>query len=82
VTEYIEYTEVITENDDYYKEPITYKEFCKIVSKIYNEEELTKDKLKDIVIKYLIRNKDVNNSYDDLLNFVNEIDKRFNLKIV
>ena len=81
MAEFIEYTEFITESEDYYKEPITYNEFCKIVSKI-SEEELTKDKLKYIVNKYLIRNNDVNNSYSDLLGFVNEINEKFNLKVL
>lgn len=80
MNEFIEYTEIITKYDEY-KEPITYNEFCKIVSNV-SEEELTKDKLKYIVNKHLIRNKDVNNSYSDLLGFVNEINERFNLKVL
>lgn len=67
--------------ESYYKEEITYNDFLITIGENV-EEELTKNKLKDIVIKHLIRNNDVNNSYDDLLNFVNEIDKRFNLRLI
>lgn len=67
--------------ESYYKEEITYNDFLIAIGENV-EDELTRDKLKSIVIKHLIRNNDVNNSYEDLLSFVNEIDKRFNLKIV
>ena len=75
------------QGEPFYYAPIDYNQFLYITKESYftpeiREEELTKDKLKDVVIKHLIRNKDVNNSYSDLLSFVNEIDKRFNLKLI
>lgn len=79
-TEFLEWTETITVFDEY-KESIKYIDFYKLTNTT-TTEELTKDKLKDLVIKYLIKDKDVNNSYSDLLDFVNEIDKRFDLRIL
>ena len=79
-TECMEWTEIITEYDEY-KEPIKYQEFYELTN-ITNIEELTKDKLKSIMLKYLIKDNDVNNSYSDLLDFVNEVNDKFNLKLL
>jgi len=63
-----------------YEEEINYDEFIKLTNKLTTE--LTKDNLKAIMLKYLIRNNDVNNSYNDLLEFVNEVNNKFNLKLI
>ena len=71
---------------DYFKTPITFTEFKNIVEQNHSiqlvKHKLTKDNLKNIVIKHLFKDKEVTNNYSDLLSFIDEIDKKFDLKLI
>ena len=71
----------IKNNDEYYDDTITYEEFISLLNNTY-KEDVNNNILKDLINKYLIRNKDFNINSADLIDFINECNDRFKLDLL
>lgn len=67
---------------NYYNDTITYEEFIALLNNTTYKEEINNTILKDLMNKYLIRNKDFNISSADLIDFINECNDRFKLDLL
>ena len=69
-------------HNEYYDNTIAYEEFISLLNNTAYKEEINNDILKDLMNKYLIRNKDFNINSEDLIDFINECNNRFKLSLL
>lgn len=69
-------------HNNYYNDTITYEEFIALLNNTTYKEDVNNTILKDLMNKYLIRNKDFNISSADLIDFINECNDRFKLDLL